>query len=386
MASIHQIAIGADTKPFEQGIRGGLIKPVEEAEKAIEDLGSGGARDLGKLEDKMRDVQRQSEKVGDTGGTSLGKIGEKGTEVSNELRQNLGETFSSFRGDLTDLPQIAQDTLGGLAGSGALGGIPGLLLTVAGAAGFGLLQQAFQNISESEQQAAQDAADWAQAFIDSGSSVASAAVVAGKIVDIATDPDKFKEAQANAKAWGVSVQTAVGAMSGNAGDMAVVRQAVEDLGTAYEEAAKKSKAIDENGNVNGPLLQQEQAARNAQGAWDKLTKAQETGARQAQVASDALLSLLRSSGTATKEVDELGDALYTLPDKTQILVDAKTGQATTDISRFKGDLDGKIPTVKTVDIRTNVDRSAFDKLLADVRRANPVLAVQIAGNGSRKIL
>ncbi|KNC30038.1 hypothetical protein FF38_01809, partial [Lucilia cuprina] len=176
MASVHEIGIAADTRGFDEGVRSGIIKPLEKAEDAFKDLeraasdvGRDGARDVSRLEEALQDARKESERtekglrdVGDTGERGFKRLGEKGAEVSGELRQNLGETFSSFRGDLEDLPQIAQDTLGGLAGSGALGGIGGLAATAAGAAGLGLIIGAMDQIDERNQELAQRAGEMAQ--------------------------------------------------------------------------------------------------------------------------------------------------------------------------------------------------------------------------------
>src|SRR5690606_37256651 len=72
-----------------------------------------------------------------------------------------------------------------------------------------------------------------------------------------------------------------------------------------------------------------------------------------------LFGLIEDAGTATAQVDELGNTVYSLPDGTQILVSAETGQATTDVSTFKGDLD-EIPSSVVTTVRVRVDPSEWD--------------------------
>ncbi|MGV2482255.1 UNVERIFIED_CONTAM: hypothetical protein IGO34_36260, partial [Salmonella enterica subsp. enterica serovar Weltevreden] len=38
MARAHEISIAADAKDFDRGIRDGVVKPLEKAEQALEDL------------------------------------------------------------------------------------------------------------------------------------------------------------------------------------------------------------------------------------------------------------------------------------------------------------------------------------------------------------
>jgi hypothetical protein len=70
-----------------------------------------------------------------------------------------------------------------------------------------------------------------------------------------------------------------------------------------------------------------------------------------------LRGLINDAASATLEVDELGNELYTLPDGTQIMIDAETGQATTDVQKFKGDVDG-VPETKTTQFKVTVDDGA----------------------------
>lgn len=343
-------------------------KAISQLADEIEDAGAGGARDVDKLEDALKDTARQAKRtedaVGDVGERGFRKLGDKGAEVSGELRQNLGETFSSFRGDLEDLPQIAQDTLGGLAGSGALGGIPGLAATAAGAAGLGLIMGALEVIGEQSEELKKRASEMATAFIDAGTNILDATQIAAATADVITDDDKRKKVQEYADALGVDFATAARAYVGDTNAMAAVD-------AIAQRTREKLVAISDSMRGSTKQLTSEQWSQIDAGS--KLLDAQRelTG-----VVSDAnakfndqqavLQGLINDAQGATKEVDELGNAVYTLPDGTQILVEAKTGQATTDISKFKGDVDG-IPEVVTSTVRFDVDDSAVRRWTAPTK-------------------
>lgn len=121
----------------------------------------------------------------------------------------------------------------------------------------------------------------------------------------------------------------------------------------------------------------QQAIDTARDALDKWANRNSEAASTATTVSDALKGMLRDAGSATEQVDELGNRLYTLPDGKEILIDANTGQASTSIERFKSDLDGNIPTVKTVDLEvsTSAAEEALRRFTSGGRRLTVVADV-----------
>lgn len=370
MASVHEIGIASDTRQFDEGIRRGVIKPLENAEDAFKDLeraadgaGRDGARGIDKLEDALKDAQRESEKtarsmddIGEVGGRSFRKLGDQGSEVSGELRQNLGETFSSFRGDLEDLPQIAQDTLGGLAGSGALGGLPGLFATAAGAAGIGLLIGAFDQVNEQQEKLRERANDLAQAYIEAGTTALDAMTIASRTGEILTDGETRKQAEDLAKAIGVDLSTAVRALAGDQNALDIANGLVSD-------STEEWRGLMEKAGTDAYNLTTAEKARldqlsDMRESTRELNGITESASETFRAQQDVLFGLINSAEGATKEVDELGNTLYSLPDGTQVLVEAKTGQATTDVNKFKGDLDG-VPEAVTSRVKVEVDDRAW---------------------------
>lgn len=342
---------------------------LDKVADSLDDVARDGDKAQRELERNFREIagaaKDSSRKVADEGEAGFRKLGDKGAEVSDELKGNLGETFSSFRGDLQDLPQIAQDTLGGLAGSGALGGIAGLAATAAGAAGIGLIIGALEATDERAEALKQRANDMAKAFIDAGTNVVTATSVAAASADVLTDNDKRKEVQAYADALGVDLATAVRAYVGDANAMAVVDKIATDAKRENLDIAEKQKgATTALTDAQLDTIKGNQAAINAQ---RELNSVLDDANAKFNDQQSVLKGLINDASSASKEVDELGNAVYSLPDGTQIMIDAETGQATTDLTKFKGDLDGVTETV-TSRIKVEVDSSSWDNWVPRLKK------------------
>lgn len=140
MARAHEVAIGADGRDFNRAIKDDIIKPVEEAARSLDDLGDDGAKDLGKLETALKDVQRQSDKAGRDIGNDLDKGFDKasksvdgfGKNARDELKDSAREGAASFRGELTDVGDVVQEAAANLGPAGIIGGaVVGSILAVA---------------------------------------------------------------------------------------------------------------------------------------------------------------------------------------------------------------------------------------------------------------
>ncbi|QDZ14761.1 hypothetical protein [Humibacter ginsenosidimutans] len=193
----YTIAAAMDTRLFEQGVRMGIIKPVEDADDALEGLGKNKGAD--QLERELKDAQRATDKLGDDtrqateqmqrdyqkaaraakqADDDTGRSFELSTrektklsketihEIGDEAKQNAAETFSSFDGSAQSFVDGIQGTLGGLVAS--LGPV-GLAAGAAGALGIGLINGALGKADEDTQQFRQDVADLATDLIETGS-------------------------------------------------------------------------------------------------------------------------------------------------------------------------------------------------------------------------
>lgn len=347
---------------------------AKQAERAVQDVGDefketgrDGERAADKLEDALRDVQRQadrtSDEVGDVGDKGFRKLGDAGEEVSGELKQNLGETFSSFRGDLEDLPQIAQDVFGGLAGS--VDSIAGSFALAGGAAGIGLLIAGIQELQKQEEERKKRIAEWGAAYIGNLDMMKSGLADFASVEAIYTDPDKYAEATKNAENWGVAVSDAVSAMAGDATTLSAIQ---DNLATNAETV---SASLDRaGGDVRGldhDMRELRNQVSNGQQAFDSLTSEIDAGKAIAEQYSDSLLNVVKQADSATSAVDDFGNTLITLPDGREIVIDAKTGQATTDVSKFKTDTDEVIRQLNAKDITLAVN-AAVRQAQNDVNR------------------
>lgn len=391
MAGGYQVGIASETKAFKQGVESGIIEPLEDAQKELVELGR--ARGPEQLERSMKDAERATEKLGDETKRTARDIerefkdsyrkvkrdaddafdgATKGAEdFRDEANSTAREAAASFDGSAESIVDAFQEVAANaFEGFGPAGAVAGL----AAAAGIGLAMAGFEDVQEAQEQAAELASEWAERYIESGQRVATAAQQTAQIVNISTDPELYKEATENSKLWGVSLEEAMLAMSGNAAAAEVVADALDRKRVATE---KDALAADEAARANGGVLlsttpmQAELAA--AENAWKKHTDAMSAGALQADATSDALLRIVDEAAEAGVQVDELGNQVVTLPGGAEILIDAKTGKASADVSKFKGDTDDTIDYLNGRDIVLEAKattRAAQDEVNRFVSRNN----------------
>lgn len=345
-----------------------LADGLSDAGTAASDLGSDGARDVGRLEKALKDAQIQSGKtdkamddVGTNGRAGFDKAREGASELTNEMGSNLGEAVSSFRGDMTDLGQIGQDTLGGLAatvaGTGPAGLI-GALALAAGAAGFGLILGAQENARVNQEELNAAAAAWADAYASSGGKIVSASSVVAEAQAIATDPERYQVAKDNARDWGVTVSNALLTMAGDQTALETTTRRVAERQKEWGEIVRDTSTGSANSwdksNMTGK--QREFGNEVYRGIESlKLQKdAMEIGANAAYQTSRALFDYTEQVGESTGETDDLGRAIKRLPDGKEIAVDAKTRQAFDEFRK----VERKDLKDKSMDVKVRVDDSA----------------------------
>lgn len=359
---------------------------AKDAERAIgrigdefKDTGRDGKRSLDDLEDGLRDVQRQSERtersiddIGSVGHKGFGKMGEAAQEVTQEVGQNLGEAVSSIRGNLGDLAQVGQDTLGGLAatlaGAGPAG-IVGAAALAAAAIGLGGLAGEQQKLNAQVQHMKQYYADAWKSAVEGGRDYLDLSTVIAEANDIQFNPDRaseYKQIQDDAKKLSLDTNTLVKAA---AGDQDALNAVLSRTSALYDEQSGKvtadsMAAIDKRGRAN-----QAEAAKELSNIsqindrWKQYGEVNSENQRKAQDAarltSDYLLDAVSKADSATRAVDDFGNTLITLPTGEQVVIEAKTGQATSDISKFKTDTDGVIDHVngREVVLKARVDTS-----------------------------
>lgn len=349
-----EIGIASDGEAFRKGIKADVIAPLEDAEKALDDLGKSKGPDRlerelevaqERTEDLRKETKRTAEAIDDEyrRSTNRAKDSFKGAsdaaqEFTNETKQNLSEVVSSFDGDLSSIQDLAQGTLGGLASS-----LPGAL-GVAGAAGavaVGLIGTAIEglagNAERMNERVTEQFRDMAQNGIDEWASAQS-------VIDRMTDA--YSEHSADIKRiseeLGIPAEVVVQAWAG-------VPDAIDLVNAKIDEArANVEKLANGNGEVANQLYLNLEAATAPLRDAIEITRQAEEKYREFAAWQDSYLrDVIEQAGTAQLEVDELGNQLYTLPDGQKVLIEVDTNRATTNIDSFKEDLDGIPETVST---------------------------------------
>lgn len=382
-----EIPVGIDTGGFEKGVRNGLIDPIEDVEDALDQLGKVDAgtdleRDLGKAQDATEDLDRELDQTrksldklgyaardaGDDGVKGMRKIKDGADEVTTEGFANAAEAVSSFRGDVEDLGQIGQDTLGGLAGTLAgtgPAGIVGAVGLAAAAAGWGLITQSIQDQEEAARKlrerltsAYEDAASEGRSYIDTAQFIAEAN-------DLIFNPDRadeYKKIREDAKRLNLDESLLIKANSGDLESQKIVRQEINKF-LESDEAHLDS--------IYGKNKGLSDEATEMRDRWEDIAKATDEATASAEnskkVTSEFLLDAARNASYAEEEVDKFGNRLLRLPDGTEFVVDAKTGQAHQDMDRFYGDADGKVDRLNKKDI--NLKLKAKDETGATLAAA-----------------
>lgn len=390
-----EIPIASETGAFEKGMKSGVIEPVKDAEKALKNLAE--VRGPDQLENDLRDAQRQTSKladetsrtaaaiekdfkrayreakegadsVGDSGRAGFGKVREGAQEVTQEIGSNLGEAVSSIRGDMSDLGQVGQDTLGGLAAtlaSAGPAGIAGAAALAAGAVGLGLVTAELEKQGEQADRlrdrlagAYQEAAQEGRRYLDVSQYIAEAQ----DLMFNTERADEWKQIQEDANTLGMDVGDVIRA---NAGDLEQQQRVQERINALLDEAQSKSGAGDGLANILRSAADSELAVKGLEKVsdrWDDINAVTEENARKTEIANDVVSGYyqeaIRKAGLAEAATDQFGNKLYELPDGKQVVVEADTGRATDDVSRFKGDI-AAATQARTATVRVNIDDSAW---------------------------
>ncbi|KQR43434.1 hypothetical protein ASF87_16725 [Microbacterium sp. Leaf161] len=334
MARAHEIAIAADAKEFDQGIRDGVIKPLEKAEEALEDLadaaddaGRDGSRSIEKLEDALKDAQRESRDLGEkmTDAGDKAKRGMKDAEegvkgFKDEAMQSARETAASFDGSFESIADLGQEVAANaFADFGPLGAAAGIAV----AAGAGVMVDSFNKVEE----AATEARDSAFSLAYDVAGALESAGYTARIGEWTSDTEKFKQVFDLATVSGWEQVDVIDALASGGPKLGSLTDAVHANGQA-------------SWLTTGRLSELDAVLRSTNEGYI-------SGADAALLAERANYQYAMTVGVATGETDELGNAIYRLPDDTEVAVNAQTQQATEDIKRLDDDIAAVPDTVHT---------------------------------------
>lgn len=369
------IGIGAETKAFKQGVEAGLIDPLEDAADKLDELGKSKGPD--RLESGMKDAQKATEKLDkEVKSTAdaierefrdayrdLKRSSEDGTDAAvegmDDLRQEAGqsarETAASFSGSFDDIGSMAQEVAANaFAGFGPAGAAAGL----AAAAGLGLVFAEMEAQKEQAEQLKARLSGLYQGALESGRDYIDQAQFVAESNDLRFNPDRaneWKQLQEDANKLGLTENEIIKANSGDLEALAVVQARVRDL-------VKETYGDETNIDM---LRLQTQELGGIEERWIAVNEValenQENLRGAAEAASQFWKEAIAGAESAEVAVDDFGNQLVKLDDGREIVIEADTGRASDDISKFKADTDEVIEQLsgKDVLLRVKVDESAW---------------------------
>lgn len=337
---------------------------AKQAERAVEgvgdelkDTGRTGERALDDIEDSLKDVQKQSRKtfddIGDESKRGFGKAEEGVKDFKQEVQQSARETAASFDGSFESIADLGQEVAANaFSGFGPAGTAAGL--AVAGAAG--VMVNHFNEVEE----AADEARDAAFGLAFDVAGALSAAGYTERIAAWSGETEKYKQVTdlANVSGW----------------DQVDVIDALASGGPKLE---KLTDAFAANGFTT---MVASGRVRELEAVLKATEEGYISGADAAALMERANYQYATSVGTATGEVDELGNAIYRLPDDTEVSVNAKTQRATEDIQR----VEDKVAAVDGQEAVVNARVTGLDKVRIDLDALTRSRTVSISAQLSQQ--
>ncbi|MEX1079804.1 MAG: hypothetical protein WED09_11925 [Homoserinimonas sp.] len=338
MAKGIEIGIASETKAFKQGIDTGIIEPLEDAEKALKDLGQD--RSLDKLEDGLEDAQKASKKlereVKDTADTIESEFKKSYAKMKNsaedgadgharsmddmrrEANSTAKESAASFDGSAESIVDAFQEVAANaFEGFGPAGAVAGL----AAAAGIGLVSAAFTRAGEDAEALAEKTAEAFDQMIQSQGKYIGQEFIQSNLQDLLNDTEKVAEATKIAADLGADLATVQRAMAGDAQALADVQsnaaRMASELGKSIEEqkdatgraSVEDLKRLESLDKISGKFESQAGVYAEAGRRWEAYQKASTDSA----FANDVNL---KSVAKLTDGVDKLGSGLSRVPKNT----------------------------------------------------------------------
>lgn len=223
---------------------GGIGSAGRAAGADIESAGDKIERTFRDMVNDAKRADRAVSDIGDNGPRSLARVRDGAQEVTQEVGQNLGEAVSSIRGDFSDLGQVGQDTLGGLAatlaGAGPVG-ILGAAALAAGAIGLGAITAELQKQQEEADRMRDRLSSAYQSASEDGRAYLDTAQLISEAHDLAFNPDRadeWKRVQEDAKRLGMDNADVIAA---NAGDLSKQAEVQERINALIDEQNNKPR-------------------------------------------------------------------------------------------------------------------------------------------------
>lgn len=289
---------------------------VEQVGDELRSVGREGERAADDIEESLRDVQRQSSKTFDDIGDDSKRGFERAEEgvkgFREEAMQSARETAASFDGSFESIAELGQEVAANaFADFGPAGAAAGLAV----AAAAGVMVNHFNEVQE----AADEARDSAFGLAYDVAGALEAAGYTQRISEWTSETEKYKQVTdlANVSGWS---QVDV----------------IDALASGGPKLDQLTEAFAANGMTTSVTTGR---VRELEAVLKATEEGYISGADAALLAERANYNYAMSVGTATGEVDELGNAIYRLPDDTEVAINAKTQTATEDIKRVDAQID-----------------------------------------------
>jgi len=201
-----------------------IEKKFRDAFRQVEDGAKDAGREVGtKLKDGGRDAEQAADKVGDAF-----------KDAGDEVGQSARESAASFSGEITDVADLAQETLANaFASFGPVGAAAG----IAAAAGLGTL---WTNITDGSEKSKQAVASMYEDMLASGADFLSRDAIQERISAIVTGAEEavvsYKSIQGQAEISGASVQDLLLAWSG---DQDAINRVLDTTNRKLDETSQK---------------------------------------------------------------------------------------------------------------------------------------------------
>lgn len=349
MAKGISIPISSDGRAFAEGVKSGVLEPLKDTERALDDVdrkgteaGEGLERAFEQAQDDTRKLARENRDLADTiqrearkSSRSIRDIGDEGFSKSSdavrgfkdEAVQNFSEVASSFDGSISGAVDGIQGTLGGLAT--AITGPIGLAL-----GGLGIV--AGTVATQWAEKAEQIAADWRTMYddmVESGAAFLSQELINERIQEITADQGKLNEAIATGQSIGVGYTTVVRAQ---AGDMEALRSV---LSAARDELAEQTAAQDEfiakNGDESAAIADKQGNLELLIASYERMIGSQDSAGKAADTARRAMEESAAATDGARGANDRFSDSVRNIPETKPVKITADSSAFFAEMERIR---------------------------------------------------
>ncbi|MFE7067485.1 hypothetical protein [Microbacterium sp. NPDC057658] len=308
---------------------------AKQAERAVEgvgdelkDVGRDGERSLDGIEDALKDMKRQSDRtfddIGDAGARGFAKAEEGVKGLKDEAMQSARETAASFDGSFESIAELGQEVAANaFADFGPAGAAAGLAV----AAAAGVMVNHFNEVQE----AADEARDSAFKLAYDVAGSLDAAGYTERLREWTSETEKHKQI--------LDLVTVSG------WDQVDV---IDALASGGDKLDRLTAAFASNGMTTAVTSGR---VRELEAVLKATEEGYMSGTDAARLNERALYEYAKTVGTATGEVDALGNAIFVLPDQKELSVNAHTQTATENIQRV-GDAARNVPDAE-INARVN---------------------------------